>query len=142
VNAIAARLIAIALAALAAFGAWQYVKALRAELATAQETARTAQETVGRRDAAIVDLQKKQRDNALALAQLERTRQGIAADLAARKSELETLKRESETVRAWADGALPDDVVRLYASPALTGADDAAMRPGNGLHAAGDGAAQ
>jgi LysB family phage lysis regulatory protein len=142
VNAIAARLIAIALAALAAFGAWQYVKALRAELATAQETARTAQETVGRRDAAIVDLQKKQRDNALALAQLERTRQGIAADLAARKSELETLKRESETVRAWADGALPDDVVRLYASPALTGADDAAMRPGNGLHAAGNGAAQ
>jgi LysB family phage lysis regulatory protein len=141
VNAIAARLIAIALAALAAFGAWQYVKALRAELATAQETARTAQETVGRRDAALADLQQKQRDNALALAQLERTRQGIAADLAARKSELETLKRESETVRAWADGALPDDVVRLYASPALTGADDAAMRARNGLHTAGDGAA-
>jgi LysB family phage lysis regulatory protein len=141
VNAIAARLIAIALAALAAFGAWQYVKALRADLATAQETARTAQETVGRRDAALADLQQKQRDNALALAQLERTRQGIAADLAARKSELETLKRESETVRAWADGALPDDVVRLYASPALTGADDAAMRARNGLHTAGDGAA-
>ncbi|MFM0485424.1 LysB family phage lysis regulatory protein [Paraburkholderia graminis] len=141
-STIAARLIAIALAALAAFGAWQYVSALRAELATVQETARTEHETVGRRDATIADLQKRQRDDALALAQLERTRQGIAADLAARKSELETLKRENETVRAWADGALPDDVKRLYANPALTGAVDAAMRAGNGLHAAGDGAAQ
>ncbi|MFM0181765.1 Rz-like lysis system protein LysB [Paraburkholderia aspalathi] len=141
-STIAVRLIAIALAVLAAFGAWQYGKALRADLATAQLDARNAQETVGRRDATIDDLQKKQRDNALALAQLERTRQGIAADLAARKSELETLKRESETVRAWADGALPDDIVRLYASPALTGAVDAAMRAGNGLHAAGNGAAQ
>ncbi|CAE6855952.1 LysB family phage lysis regulatory protein [Paraburkholderia domus] len=137
-NAIAVRLIAIALAALAAVVARQYVSALRAELATAQETARTEHETVGRRDATIADLQKRQRDDALALAQLERTRQGIAADLAARKSELETLKRESETVRAWADGALPDDVVRLYASPALLGGTAQSMRARDGLHDAGN----
>lgn len=141
-NAIAVRVVA-ALAAIAlAFGAWQYVQALRAELATAQDDARTAQDTVGRRDATITDLQKRQREHTLQLAQLEQTRQGIAADLAARESELETLKRENETVRAWADGALPDDVIRLYASPALVGATPApTMRPGNGLHDAGNVAA-
>ncbi|MFM0244268.1 Rz-like lysis system protein LysB [Paraburkholderia sediminicola] len=140
-NAIAVRVIVIGAVVAAGIGAGLYVKALRADLDTAQLEAHDARETVGRRDAQIADLQKQQRDQATQLAQLEKTRQGIAADLAARKSELERLKRENESVRAWADGALPDDVVRLYASPALTGADDAAMRAGNGLHAAGNVAA-
>lgn len=140
-NAIAVRVIVIGAVVAAGIGAGLYVKALRADLATAQLEAHDARETVGRRDVQIADLQKQQREHATQLAQLEKTRQGIAADLAARKSDLEKLKRESETVRAWADGALPDDVVRLYASAALTGADDAAMRAGNGLHAAGNVAA-
>ncbi|MFM0284140.1 hypothetical protein P0D75_39645 [Paraburkholderia sediminicola] len=140
-NAIAVRVIVIGAVVAAGIGAGLYVKALRADLATAQLEAHDARETVGRRDVQIADLQKQQREHATQLAQLEKTRQGIAADLAARKSDLEKLKRESESVRAWADGALPDDVVRLYASPALTGADGAAMRAGNGLHAAGNVAA-
>ena len=140
-NASAARLAAIALVVLALVAGWFYVKALRADLATAQLDAHDAQETVGRRDALIVDLQKQQRINAHQLAQLEATRQGIAADLAARQSELETLKRESEPVRAWAAGALPDDVVRLYASPALTGGVAEPMRARDRLHDAGNVAA-
>ncbi|MBK3862280.1 Rz-like lysis system protein LysB [Paraburkholderia aspalathi] len=136
------RVIVIGAAVAAGMGAGLYVKALRADLDTAQLEAHDARETVGRRDVQIADLQKQQREHATQLAQLEKTRQDIAADLAARKSDLEKLKRESESVRAWADGALPDDVVRLYASPALTGAVDAAMRAGNGLHAAGDDTAQ
>lgn len=143
-NAIAARLApialraaAVALVVLALVAGWFYVKALRADLATAQLDAHDAQETVGRRDALIADLQKQQRVNARQLAQLEAKRQGIAVDLAARQSELETLKRESETVRAWADGALPDDVVRLYASPAPTGGATEPMRARDGLHDAG-----
>ncbi|CAE6784787.1 hypothetical protein R69658_04244 [Paraburkholderia aspalathi] len=139
---IAVRVIVIGAAVAAGMGAGLYVKALRADLDTAQLEAHDARETVGRRDVQIADLQKQQREHATQLAQLEKTRQDIAADLAARKSDLEKLKRESESVRAWADGALPDDVVRLYASPALTGAVDAAMRAGNGLHAAGDDTAQ
>ena len=127
-----------ALVVLALVAGWFYVKALRADLATAQLDAHDAQETVGRRDALIVDLQKQQRANAPQLAQLE---EGIAADLAARQSELETLKRESETVRAWAAGALPDDVVRLYASPALTGGVAEPMRARDSLHDADDVAA-
>lgn len=141
-NAIAVRVIVIGAVVGAGIGAGLYVKALRADLDAAQLEEHDARETVGRRDAQIADLQKQQRDHATQLAQLEKTRQGIAADLAARKTELEKLKRENENVRAWADGALPDDVVRLYASPALTGADDATMRAGNGMHAAGVGAAR
>ncbi|HEV2641108.1 MAG TPA: hypothetical protein VGT98_00300, partial [Candidatus Elarobacter sp.] len=74
------------------------------------------------------------------LAQLEQTRQGIAADLARTESDFEALKNENATVRAWADGALPDDVVRLYNRPARTGADGfgATVRTRDALHAAGD----
>ncbi|MFK4442053.1 LysB family phage lysis regulatory protein [Caballeronia udeis] len=142
-NAMAARLVACLVAALALVGAWFYVQALRGDLAAAQDTARTAQETVDRRDATIAQLQKTEREHARQLAQLERTRQGVAADLAARETELEALKHESETVRAWADGAIPDDVVRLYTSPALTGTADllSTMRAGNGMHDAGNVAA-
>jgi LysB family phage lysis regulatory protein len=141
---IAARLVACLVAGLALVAAWFYVQALRGDLAAAQDTARTAQEAVGRRDGQIVDLQKKEREHATQLAQLEGKRQAVAASLSARESELEALKRENETVRAWADGALPDDVVRLYASPALTGADDylSHMRAGHTLLDAGNGAAQ
>jgi LysB family phage lysis regulatory protein len=139
-TSIAARLVVCLVAALALVAAWFYVQALRGDLAAAQDAAQTAQETVGRRDALIVDLQKKEREHATQLAQLEGKRQAVAATLSARESELETLKRENETVRAWADGALPDDVVRLYASPALTGADEylSHMRAGNALHDAGN----
>ena len=141
-NAIALRVLAIALVVLAIAAGWFYVKALRAELVDAQNTARTAQETVGRRDATIADMQKKEREHTTALAQLEAKRDRIAASLAQTETDFEALKHENEALRAWADGALPDDVVRLYSRPAITGADDwLAMRAGHALHAAGDGPA-
>ncbi|AXF09533.1 hypothetical protein CUJ91_17535 [Paraburkholderia graminis] len=148
-NAIAARLApialraaAIALVVLAIAAGWFYVKSLRAELVDAQNTARTAQETVGRRDATIADLQHKEREHAKALAQLDAKRAGIAASLAQSETDFEALKHENEALRAWADGALPDDVVRLYGRPAITGADEyLAMRARRALHAAGDGTA-
>jgi LysB family phage lysis regulatory protein len=142
-TSIAARLVACLVAGLALVAAWFYVQALRGDLAAAQDTARTAQETVGRRDAQIVDLQKKEREHATQLAQLEAKRQGIAASLAQYETDFEALKHENETVRAWANGALPDDVMRLYDRPAITGADDflSAMRARHSLHTAGDGPA-
>jgi LysB family phage lysis regulatory protein len=141
-NAIAARVVAIAVAVLALVAGVLYVKALRAELAEASENASTAQETVKRRDATIADMQKKERDNAKALAQLETKRSAIAGDLAQKQTDFEALKHENESLRTWADGALPDDVVRLYDRPAITGADAyLAMRAGHALHAAGEQAA-
>ena len=77
-KAIALRVLAVALVVLAIAAGWFYVKALRAELADAQNTARTAQETVGRRDATIADMQKIEREHATALAQLEAKRERIA----------------------------------------------------------------
>lgn len=141
-KAIALRVLAVALVVLAIAAGWFYVKALRAELADAQNTARTAQETVGRRDATIADMQKKEREHTTALAQLEAKRAGIAASLAQTETDFKALKHENEALRAWADSPLPDDVVRLYSRPAITGADDwLAMRAGHALHAAGDGPA-
>lgn len=142
-NRVAARLGAIALVVLALVAGWFYVKVLRAELAGARDAARTAQEAVGRRDTTIVELQRHARDDARDLAQLEAKRQRIAAELSQFESDFETLKHENDTLRAWADGTLPDDVVRLYNRPAITGADElvSAMRERRALHAAGDGAA-
>lgn len=141
-KAIALRVLAVALVVLAIAAGWFYVKALRAELADAQNTARTAQETVGRRDSTIADMQKIEREQATALAQLEAKRERIAASLAQTETDFKALKHENEALRAWADSPLPDDVVRLYSRPAITGADDwLAMRAGHALHAAGDGPA-
>ena len=141
-KAIALRVLAVALVVLAIAAGWFYVKALRTELVDAQNTARTAQETVGRRDATIADMQKKEREHTTALAQLEAKRERIAASLAQTETDFEALKHENEALRAWADSPLPDDVVRLYSRPAITGADDwLAMRAGHALHAAGDGPA-
>ena len=141
-KAIALRVLAVALVVLAIAAGWFYVKALRAELADAQNTARTAQETVGRRDATIADMQKIEREHATALAQLEAKRERIAASLAQTETDFKALKHENEALRAWADSSLPDDVVRLYSRPAITGADDwLAMRAGHALHAGGDGPA-
>jgi LysB family phage lysis regulatory protein len=122
-NAIAVRLVAGVLALAALVCAWQYVRVLRAELVSAQADASNAKETVGRRDATITQLQKTEREHAAQLAQLEAKRAKVASTLTARETELETLKRENETVRAWASGDLPDDVVRMYTSPAIVGAD-------------------
>lgn len=141
-KAIALRVLAIALVVPAIVAGWFYVKALRAELVDAQNTARSAQETVGRRDATIADMQKKEREHTTALAQLEAKRDRIAASLAQTETDFEALKHENEALRAWADSPLPDDVVRLYSRPAITGADDwLAMRAGHALHAAGNGPA-
>ena len=141
-KAIALRVLAVALVVLAIAAGWFYVKALRAELVDAQNTARTAKETVDRRDATIADMQKKEREHTTALAQLEAKRERIAASLAQTETDFEALKHENEALRAWADSPLPDDVVRLYSRPAITGADDwLAMRAGHALHAAGDGPA-
>ena len=141
-KAIALRVLAVALVVLAIAAGWFYVKALRAELVDAQNTARTAQETVDRLDATIADMQNKEREHTTALAQLEAKRGRIAASLAQTETDFEALKHENEALRAWADSPLPDDVVRLYSRPAITGADDwLAMRAGHALHAGGDGPA-
>jgi LysB family phage lysis regulatory protein len=136
------KLAALAIAVLVIVAGWFYVRELRAELVDAQNTAHTAQETVGRRDAVITDMQKKEREHAQALAQLAAKHAGIAAQLAQTERDFENLKNEKPEIRAWADSPLPDDIVRMYDRPARTGAGDesgATVRARDALHAAGDG---
>jgi LysB family phage lysis regulatory protein len=142
---IALRVAAIALAVLALAAGWFYVKSLRAGLEAAQNMAQTAQETVGRRDAVITDLQRKEREHAAQLAQLEAKRRAIAAQLDQSERDFEALKNEKPDVRAWADSPLPVDLVRMYDRPAHTGAGAesiAPVRTRDTVHAAGDGATQ
>ncbi|RQX99758.1 Rz-like lysis system protein LysB [Burkholderia stagnalis] len=130
----------LALAALvAAVAGTQYVRALQGRLATAQDAARQAKQDVGARDAIIGRLLTDAREKDQQRAQLDRTRSTVDATLAAYQSQLRRLIDENEAVRAWAAARLPDDVVRLHSSPALTGADDYAqrVRDGDPVHAAG-----
>ncbi|WP_145553244.1 Rz-like lysis system protein LysB [Yersinia canariae] len=62
--------------------------------------------------------------NANNQAQAQLRQQVASADqlLAQRNSQLKRLYRENETLRRWADTALPDDIIRLRQRPAITGA--------------------
>jgi LysB family phage lysis regulatory protein len=130
----------LALAALvAAVAGTQYVRVLQGRLATAQDAARQAKVDVDSRDAIIGRLLADAREKDEQRAQLDRTRGAVDATLAAYQSQLRRLIDENEAVRTWAAARLPDDVVRLHDSPALTGADDYAqrVRDGDALHPAG-----
>ena len=130
----------LALAVLvAAVAGAQYVRALQGRLATAQDAARQAKQDVGARDAIIGRLLTDAREKDQQRAQLDRTRGAVDATLAAYQSQLRRLVDENEAVRAWATARLPDDVVRLYSSPALTGADDDAQRVRDGDPGRADG---
>ncbi|KAG0167060.1 hypothetical protein DFQ30_006427 [Apophysomyces sp. BC1015] len=143
-NAFAVKLIAGAAAiALLACGAL-YVRALRAELADAKGQLTCAGQAVAGRDSVIGELRQDARDKAQQQQQLDASTDKVATKLAAAREEIRTVIHENPTVRSWADTPLLDDVVRLSASPAYTGADDfsAAVPADHALHAAGDGAAQ
>lgn len=120
-----------------------YLRILRADLATAQQQRDDARRSLVDLDSTIRQMQKDAADKAERQAQLDRTHTAIARKLNSIQMKSRGLIDENAALRAWADTPLPDDVVRLQAAPALTGADDyvdyvSASEP---LHTAGDGAA-
>lgn len=150
-NALAVRLAPLALragaallVALAIVAGWFYVSGLRAELAATHDDASRKAATIREREATIAQMQGREREHARALVKLAEKQKGVAAQLAQSAHDFETLKNENPDVRAWADSPLPDDIVRMYDQPAFTGAGyvaDAAMRAGDAVRSAGDGAA-
>ncbi|AJX81300.1 phage lysis regulatory, LysB family protein [Burkholderia pseudomallei 7894] len=118
----------------------QHSRALRTQLDRATDDARRANHDAQASAAVIERLLADAKDKDAQRAQLDRARAGVDATLATYRNELRRLIDENAAVRAWAAGALPDDVVRLHASPALNGADDYAqrMRGGDALHNASD----
>ncbi|APD36797.1 protein LYSB [Burkholderia pseudomallei] len=119
----------------------EHSRTLRAQLEQATADARRTNQEAQARAAIIERLLADAKDKDAQRVQLDRARAGVDATLATYRNELRRLIDENAAVRAWAAGALPDDVVRLHASPALNGADDYAqrMRERDALHDAGDG---
>ncbi|GAB7536273.1 Rz-like lysis system protein LysB [Burkholderia sp. 3C] len=130
----------IALAVLVAAGVGgETIRVLQARLADATREAGQARQDLAARDAVIARLQATAREQDAARARLERTRGAVNAQLVSYQQQLRKLIDENQAVRTWAGTALPDDVVRLHASAALTGADAYAerLRDGDALHDAG-----
>ncbi len=113
-----------------------YMRTLRAERTIAQQEASEAKQGVIDRDAVIARLRQDAKDKARQQQKLDQDRSGIATRLADIQSENRKLHDENEAYRAWADAPLPDDVVRMQSSPALTGASDylAGMPAGDTVH--------
>lgn len=61
-------------------------------------------------------------DERTAQASLQSTQRQLRTGLAERQLQIETLKRENQELRAWADQPLPDVARRLRERPAITGA--------------------
>jgi LysB family phage lysis regulatory protein len=137
------RFVLVLVALIALTAGYQYVSALRGQLAVATSAASQAKQDIGARDAIIERLLSDARDKDRQREQLDRARGAVDAAFARYQKEFRRLIDENAAVRAWAASALPDDVVRLHASPALTGADDYArgVPAGSALHDAGDVAA-
>ncbi|VWC91326.1 Protein lysB [Burkholderia lata] len=123
-NPLVVRLLAVAVAALAAWSAVRYVKDLRGDLRAAQDDASKARETVTARDNTIAALLATAQENAKLQQRLGVTQSKI--DNAQKRIEDATRRIINETPesRAWADTVLPAGIARLHASPAITGACD------------------
>ena len=122
-KAIAIRLIAAAVAGLALFAAWQYVRALQADLQTARQEARTAKQGNAERDETIKLMNADARAAELARVKLEGQRDGIRLALAEREQQFRRLLNENAALRAWSDTDLPPDVIRLHEHGPIVGAE-------------------
>ncbi|HHL4079612.1 Rz-like lysis system protein LysB [Burkholderia sola] len=123
-NELAAKFVACVVALIACAAVALYVHGLRADLANAQQQRVDAQQALAARDGVISRLQQDAAGRAQQQARLDRAQTAIASKLDAIRLENRRLTDENAALRAWADTPLPDDVVRLQASPALTGAGD------------------
>jgi LysB family phage lysis regulatory protein len=132
-------LVGVLVAVLLAVAGWQYVKALHAEVMSAQEQRDDAVQKVQERDDSIKRLKKDQADAEKAQRELQGKASAIALTLAAKNAELERLKHANPALRNWTDTALPADVMRLYSRPAATGfvSNDDIVPDSSALHAAG-----
>ncbi|WP_107151950.1 Rz-like lysis system protein LysB [Trinickia symbiotica] len=142
-SGLAAKLVAALLALAALVGGASYVRAMRAELADVSLQLADARKGIIERDSTIEQARRVAAKKAEQQAQLNRAQGAIASKLAVVQFENRRLTDENAELRAWTNTRLPDDVVRLQTSPALTGANDYVERVPGGepMHAASDGTA-
>ncbi|WP_250466317.1 protein lysB [Caballeronia sp. GAFFF2] len=117
-----------------------YVRALRADLRAETERLRVASQHVADRDQTIRNLQRDALEKARQQAQLDRATAAAEKTVSMQRQAMREAIHDSPTVHAWADTALPDDVMRLSANPAYTGSADfsAAVPDGHAVRSTGD----
>lgn len=95
-------------------------------------------------DKLIVILEGNAQRNAQDSAELTNTLQQVQQLAGESRQIWETLKRDNEEFKAWADSALPADVIRLRSRPAITGAASyqSWLQQSNGLYPASQSAAE
>ncbi|KEZ07170.1 protein lysB [Burkholderia sp. MSh2] len=137
-NGFAAKCAACLVTLAACAAAALYLHALHADLALARQQLVDARQTLAGRDGVIARMQQDAAARAQQQARLDRSQTAIASKLDAIRLENRRLTDENAALRAWAGTPLPDDVVRLQANPALTGADAYVdhVPDGEPLHAA------
>lgn len=138
-NAILIKLLAgLALLAALAGGAL-YVRALHAENADLTDKLGQAKASVAERDATISSLRADAADKARQQRKLDALTATVEIASSTIRQQIRKAVNENAAARAWADTPLPDDVVRLSARPARTGAATfgAGMPDDLAVHAAG-----
>ncbi|MDR5800060.1 protein lysB [Caballeronia sp. LZ001] len=138
--AIKFKLAVCALLIAASVSAVLYVRALRAQLGVESGLLRAASQRIEDRDRTIRDLQRDALEKARQQAQLDRATAAAEKTISTQRQAMREAIHDSPTVHAWADTALPDDVVRLSANPAYTGSADfsAAVPDDHAVRSTGD----
>lgn len=118
--------------AMVAWSQHQALSVTREQLAAEQATVKG--------QVAVIELMKGHANQiAQDSAELTKTLQQVQALAGEGRQTWETLKRENQEFKAWAESALPADVIRLRSRPAITGAAgyQSWLQQSHGLHAAG-----
>ncbi|HEJ6963161.1 TPA: LysB family phage lysis regulatory protein [Serratia marcescens] len=119
--------ISLALAAALGWQTWRlgaYEKAVSDQQGIIKAQGKTIQgmeAQLSAKNAELITLSLIASNNSRAQAELRQQMTNTAALLSQRENLITRLYRENAELKAWADGRLPPDVVRLHARPAITG---------------------
>lgn len=119
--------IVLALTAALGWKTWRlstYEKAVSDQQVTIKAQGKTIEGMAAQlsaKNAELITLGLTASSNNRAQAELRQQMTNTAALLSQRENLIARLYRENAELKAWADGRLPPDVVRLHARPAITG---------------------
>lgn len=138
-NSLAIKLIAGAALLTALAGGAMYVRMLRADNADLTDKLGQAKTSIEQRDAMITGLRSDAVEKGRQQKKLDASTTAVETASSTIREQIRKAVNENATARAWADSPLPDDVVRLSARPARTGAANfgAGMPDTVAVHAAG-----
>ncbi|WP_392567135.1 hypothetical protein RHO15_05855 [Utexia brackfieldae] len=93
---------------------WRYIVGIQAENQQRLIKITQLELVIKNRDSLITNLTQQNKNNQLALTQLQKQLQQSIELVNGNEIELERLKNDDKDLKLWADTALPADVIRLY----------------------------